>query len=494
MLVLELNEVPYKVIDAFVQRHPHSHWAEAVQRAARFEVFNPDSGQLHPKVSWQTFHRGVPDHVHGFLEYNQTDAPGAESCPNIWDRLRRAGHSVGVGASIGAWPVPEDHENIAFYLPDPFAPEPVAIPERLATFQQFNTRAVAHSGRNVRTGGFRFLDVARLAGNMAMLGISPATVWSTVEQLIDERRNHKRVVRRRNIQALLSFDVVLHQIRKQHPAFATIFANHVAAAMHRYWAAAFPDDYEQNNMHEDWRRDYGDEIDVAMTHADHMIGRLLKLAREQQDVKILVTSSMGQHAIEHEVTHNQLMISDMQAFMRAIGFENDEYRQLPGMEPEYVIDCRDEATADRFRGVLRQQVVVDGEPPMVKPSNATQTAFLVFRTNVDIDRILVNDREVPLTEAGLHVEAIQDMAGSTAQHVPAGSCLVFDGRNDLSRHSDAREHDMTRITTSILAHFDVPWDAPLQEPIEALVNALNDSGQASSQRSVGLTTGSTVAG
>ena len=58
LIVLELNEVPDRVIDAYVAERPDSHWARVLARSARFVAATPDTIQLHPKLSWQTFHRG----------------------------------------------------------------------------------------------------------------------------------------------------------------------------------------------------------------------------------------------------------------------------------------------------------------------------------------------------------------------------------------------------------------------------------------------------
>ena len=73
LIVLEINEVPYRVIDSFVADNPDSKWASVLKRSAKFIAATPDQIQLHPKLSWQTFHRAVPDVEHGFVEYNQKD-------------------------------------------------------------------------------------------------------------------------------------------------------------------------------------------------------------------------------------------------------------------------------------------------------------------------------------------------------------------------------------------------------------------------------------
>jgi len=475
LVVLELNEVPDRVIDSYVEANPDSNWARIIQRSARFVAATPDTIQLHPKLSWQTFHRGVPDNEHGFVEYNQTEAPGKPEFPPVWEVLRRSGRSIGVGASIGSYPVPDgdDAKDISFYLTDPFAPTFETIPPRLGAFQRLNNLAVQRSGRNVRKGGFEKSDVARLIANLPRLGITPSTCLHTASHLVEERRNRARVVRRRNIQARMTFDVAFNEVRRTKPDFATIFANNVAAAMHRYWAAKFPDDYDDMRMPAEWRDTYSGEIDAAMDEADYMLGRLEKFARANPDYRVMVIASMGQAAVEHEVIENQLIIKDFDAFMHTLGFDTADYEKLVGMEPEYVVRFSEAAGLERFKS--RCEALGIGEQrPHLKPTDDRQTTFLVFQNNVSFDHVSLEGREIPLAEAGLHIEPIQDMSGSTAQHVRGGCCFVFDGRGDLSSIGEPGvEHDLTRVTASIVEAFGVDRADYMRAPVPSIVAAIS---------------------
>jgi len=477
IIVFEINEVPNRVIDSYIKNNPSSNWASVVNRSARFVAATPDKIQLHPKLSWQTFHRGVPDHKHGFVEYNQTEAEGKQYYPPVWELIKNAGKEIGCGASIGSYPVPEDTKNISFYLTDPFAPTFETVPSYLGAFQRLNNLAVQRSGRNVRRGGFGLSEVSALLLNLPRLGISISTLFKTVKQLVAERRNSARIVRRRNIQALMTFDVVFKQIKNSKPDFSTVFANHVAASMHRYWAAKFPNDYEQNRMPAQWRETYSGEIDAAMDEADYMLGRLDKFTKANPEFSVLVVASMGQEAIEHEPVHNQLIIGNFDAFMSALGFAPDEYEKLTGMEPEYVVEFKNADGLEKFKRVCKN-VDIDGESPTVKPINDNQCAFLIFQNNIDISAISVDAVNVSLADAGLIIDNIQDMSGSTAQHVPGGCCFVFNGVSDLSTYSNLdQEFDLVAVTSTILAALDVNSESYMQNPVPAVLNALKDSSE-----------------
>lgn len=472
VIVLELNEVTNRVIDTYISENPSSHLASVVQRSARFVAATPDKIQLHPKVSWQTFHRGVPDHMHGFVEFNQTKAEGKENYPPLWEIITDAGKRIGCGASIGSHPVPENPDNVSFYVTDPFAPSFETVPAYLSSFQRLNNLAVQRSGRNVRRGGFGVSDVSSLLLNLPRLGISFSTIAKTARQLISERLNSVRIVRRRNIQALMTFDVVFNQLKKSRPDFSTIFANHVAACMHRYWAAKFPNDYQVNRMPQEWRDTYAGEIDAAMDEADYMIGKLDKFTKDNPEYTVLVVASMGQEAIEHEVIRNQLIIDDFDAFMHTLGFESGEYEKLTGMEPEYVVEFKVKDGLKKFEQVCRT-TKINGQNPDVKPRNDTQCSFEVFHNNIDFTSISVSGKSTDLGDAGLLIEEIQDMSGSTAQHVSAGCCFVFNGATDLSVHSDLEsEVDLVSVTSSILSALDIESSPYMQRPEPAIVNAL----------------------
>lgn len=474
IIVFEINEVPNRVIDSYINDNPSSHWASVTKRAARFIAATPDKIQLHPKLSWQTFHRGVPDHEHGYVEYNQTETNSEQNHPPVWELVKNAGKKIGCGASIGSYPVPENTDNVSFYLTDPFAPTFETVPPYLGSFQRLNNMAVQRSGRNVRKGGFGLSEVASLVMNIPRLGISVGTLFKTAKQLVSERRNSTRIIRRRNIQALLTFDVVFQQIKKSKPDFSTIFANHVAANMHRYWAAKFPNDYEVNRMPEDWRETYSGEIDAAMDEADYMIGRLDKFTKANPEFTVLVVASMGQEAIEHEPTHNQLIIDNFDAFMGSLGFNSNEYEKLTGMEPEYVVEFASSEGLEKFKNITKT-LDINGQRPTVKPINDTQTAFLVFQNNIDIESISVDGKAVSIADAGLVIEPIQDMSGSTAQHIPGGCCFVFNGISDLSAHSNLEvEHDLVSVTSSILEALEVDSESYMRTPVPAVVDALRD--------------------
>lgn len=450
IIILELNEVPFSVIDDYAGRHPKSNWARVVKAGARFDTFNPDIGRLHPKTSWQTFHRGVENTVHKIIEYNQSDDEINQKYPNFWQIARDSGKSIGCGASIGSYPVPSTLENVAFYLPDPFSPAYDTYPPYLESFQSLNNVAVAKSGRVVRKG-LPIGAVASFMLNLPRMGISLKTLSKVARQLISERKDRKRIVRRRTIQGLMTFDVCLKQIRGSSPDMSTIFSNHVASSMHRYWAASFPDDYEENNMPLWWQEQYSGEIEYAMDEADYMLGELLKYSKQNPEYRIVCLGTMGQAGVAHKVAKNQTIIKDFEKFLKVLGFDPGTYQRKGGMEPLYVIEFPDEAGCGRFVETMSSVKINERAPTTVSRLNENQVRFSIGQTNVPEEiSVSVGNRTYQSVDAGIKVEAIQDLASSTAQHVPEGACLVFSGTEDLSSYSGNKMVPLMSVTSSLL--------------------------------------------
>lgn len=474
LVVFELNEVPYKVWDYFVSLKKYSNTARLLRLSAQYTVKTPDATHLHPKISWQTFHRGVPDSTHGIIEYNDVPEAVDEQYPQIWDILRKNGISVGIGASIGSYPIPATRENIDFYLPDPFALAPEAKPKKLELFQQFNLGAVHKSGRVVRRGTNK-KQALQLLLNAPMLGISPRTMMDVVLQIVIERLNKRRIVRRRTIQAQLSFDVVFAQIRRTQPDFATLFSNHVASSMHRYWAATFPEDYvgggnfagrnsnleqetTENRMPPEWINAYRDEIPFAMSRTDRMLGALMNFVDRHPEYCLLVMTTMGQRAARAVPVRSQVIVEDFSALMAALGFDSHEWQRLPGMEPVYGLKFVSDHRFNAFNEQLSRTTVC-GQPVQINKIDAAgcRIFFSLKVRDVEQDEFVVrvgNAFKDP-GECGLRIEPIQDMAPSTGWHTPFGSAIFYDPQRPLSAKGGRSIVDSTAFTAAILDHFGI---------------------------------------
>lgn len=89
----------------------------------------------------------------------------------------------------------------------------------------------------------------------------------------------------------------------------------------------------------------------------------------------------------------------------------------------------------------------------------------------DAIKVYFRNNAYDLEEMGLALESIQDMTGSTAQHVPQGICLIYDAKKDLSQYMQHREEiATTQVTSAILQLLDIPTPSYMSVPPKTLVD------------------------
>src|SRR5207237_3638000 len=113
------------------------------------------------------------------------------------------------------------------------------------------------------------------------------------------------------------------------PAFSTFFTNHVAASMHRFWAAAFPGDYQTFQYTQEWVQTYAREIEFAMSNVDAFLSQLLTFADDNPEYALWVVSSIGQAATEARLVNTQLHLADPAMFMKMLGIREEYWRPRP---------------------------------------------------------------------------------------------------------------------------------------------------------------------
>ncbi len=454
IILFELNEVPSRVLDAYCAAKPDSELALLVQHARRFETLTEDVGSLSPWITWPSLHRGVNNERHLLGDFGQSTADADGEYPSIWQFLSDSDVPVGVCGSLHSYPLPEHPERYAFYLPDTFAAGSECFPEVLDSFQAFNLAMARESARNVDSR-IPWSAALRLLASVPRLGFKPATMIDVARQLIDERLTPPRVVRRRTYQSVLAFDVFMHQLVRTQPAFATFFTNHVASAMHRYWAAAFPEDYAETTHTPEWIRTYRDEIFWCMDRASDMLGRLRSFVTEHPEYTIWVATSMGQEATVARACETQLYVTDAQRLMTALGFPQGSWQSRPAMLPQFNV-----AVAPQDQETLVSNLAkfaIDGQPVSCRVSDAGFVSMDFGHPNL-ADPVLVtlsNERR-SAESIGLTNIEIQDKSGTSAYHIPQGCLIVFDPRLQRTDAGTIPSISSLEIAPAILRNFGIP--------------------------------------
>lgn len=462
VILFEINEIPYRVLDAFCRRHPDSSLARSLPACTQYLSWSDDEIELSPWITWPTLHRGVTFARHGIQHFGQDLHEVDDRYPPVWKLLADAGLRVGVFGSLHSAPMPADAKRYTFYLPDTFAATSDAHPAPLAAFQDFNLSMARASARTVAKD-VQWGAGLRLLPQLPALGIRPATLLDTAGQLARERSQPWLRVRRRTYQSVFGFDVFMKQLQRTQPDFATFFTNHVASSMHRYWAAAFPEDYDEISYDEVWRDRWRDEIDFAMAKLDAMFGRLVQFTDAHPDYVLIAASSMGQAATETKAFSTHLFLQDLGRFLARLGLAPGEWERRPAMEPDVnvvVVPGKVEAFRARL-GTL----VIDEKPFGFREKDGGFFNLVVAGTNLHEKPpyAVLGGEPTSYAELGLVNLELEDEAGGCAYHVPDGVLLAYDPTERRGDASRVRVRT-TELAPFLLAHFGVTVPSYMERP------------------------------
>lgn len=463
IILFECNEIPYKVIDSFVEKHPRSHVARVFGLSKQFETICEDQVELDPWISWPTLHRGVIDEQHRIFHLGQALEQANAKYPPVWKLLTDAGVSVGIMGSLhtSTPPSPSEISRYAFYVPDFFSDSDFAHPPRLKPFQGFNLAMTRRSARNVDTS-VAWKEMLRFTTNYVFNGLSFSTIKGTVSELAGEMRQPHLKCRRRSVQPMITLDVFLDEMNRSKPQFATLHSNHVAAAMHRFWAAAYPNDVPDNSMPKDWMEKYSGEVEYAMSVFDMMIGRLSKFVEANAGYRLLVTSSLGQAAVQTSSTKGFHTITDLPRFMSKLGLSQDQWKQRFAMVPCLSVIV-DEAQADAFEARLRT-VAVDGHsivndiqeiaPLSYSRTDSSFQLFFYFDHYEGAMQASLQGQPCTFADLGIGFYEHQDNVACSARHTPNGILAVYDPARPSVDRKRSRISTLD-IAPALLQHFGV---------------------------------------
>ena len=458
VILFELNEVPYRVLDWYSELKPKSHIAKlaAGSRQYRTYIGETDDQSLQPVATWSTLHRGVPADQHRVRAFGQPLEKADSDYPPIWRILAEHGARVGVFGSLLSYRMPENLANYAFYFPEPLANEPSTHPAYLSPFQEFNLAMSRLSGRQVSTA-IDWKLVSRIIPTLPKLGLTARTFATVVRQLVGERLKPATKGRRRSIQSVLAFDIFMREIQEKKPVFSTFFTNHVASAQHRFWAALFPEDYPESHYSQEWIDKHKDEIKYAMDIADGFAGRLIKFVTRNPSYILLVASSMGQEAFNSEPSLSYLAISDFRRFMSAMGFSPEQYEQRSVMMPCYGVALNPDLI-NEFKQKLNS-VSIGGKSLTVEYHDGGY--FLIdmsFSNYSGPQHVTFAGKGISFESMGISVVDDEEGAYLSADHQPEGILLMYDpvDSGPLPKPSINDKISVLEIAPSILRHFGVP--------------------------------------
>ncbi len=293
VILYELNEVPWEVVDLYVSGRRHSNLAALLHAGLSLTTQNDDPVPLQPWRTWPTFHTSTYTGEHNSIDLGQD--PSTFNGDPIWCVAESAGLSVGLFGPLQSWPS-RDLAHGGFFVPDTFSRSPETVPAALSRFQQFNitmTRENTFSADS-RPGTFQMVTAGF---DLVARGLTPRSMRDLTGQLVQELRDARYKGRRPSLQVLPSFDLYWRLHRRYRPHLSIFFTNHVASMMHRYWGDWVPD-YAQT---ERYTPDpvFRQFVPSAMDASDRQLGRIRRYVDSNPGSTLIVASSMGQGGIPY---------------------------------------------------------------------------------------------------------------------------------------------------------------------------------------------------
>jgi hypothetical protein len=449
MICYELNEVPWRVLDYYIEQRPQSFFAKNIDRFTQLTTVTRDSGELHPWSTWPTMHRGVNNDCHDIRYINQ-DLSGTKAYPPVWEILARSGVSVGVFGSLQSYPLFKN-ENVAFYLPDTFSPDEAAYPKSIVPFQKFNLKM---AGKNkATTSRLSFVDFLQ-APRLLMAGVGVGSLIKAGQHLLSERLDSKNKSLRPAMQAHLAFDVFWKLLNCHRPQFATFFTNHVASLMHRYWMYTFPEDFSSQPPRDNFFEFHKQTILKGMDIVDKQLEQISAFS-EDFGYELIISSSMGQEAIDRGEYIPELQLTTIKFLTQM--FECKEPVKLnPAMQPDVAFEFRSKSSFDHFKNESQELLGPDGEkilrlrytPKGLTLNLSIQSSHAIAKSG----QLSYRGKTHPVEDFGFKVFRRDP---GTGYHVPEGIWL-WRGNHKLPKLEPRQRVDSCTYLPAILTYFNLP--------------------------------------
>ncbi len=440
IILLEFNEVPWRVIDHCLTQDRYPHISRFFASARTYTSVSDDSGELSPWVTWPSLHRGMNNAAHGVKMLGQE--PSTFSGVPIWQEFRKAGLPIGICGSMQSWPAVDPGPG-GFYVPDTFAKDERCYPTWIEPLQKFNLAQVQKNARVVNVKSLTKSEMVRVGMHLPRFGIRARTLSSLALQVAAERVTPARSARRPIFQALLFWDLFRKLYRPREPvAFATFFTNHVAGMMHRYWHSVFPQDYPVEFLGRlgPPETEHVKAFEFGLEILDGMVSDVLEMAAVNPEIIIVLATSMGQAAVQRDQHRGyDLTIPDIIRLLAALGERRDGIRPLMAMAPQVVAEIEDGATRVSVTHKLLSSRTESGVA-LFRCDEIGSTLSISYMTPSQADWdaggfTFESDgtkHRVQWQDAG--IGRVETTPG-TAYHVPEGVVAVFDPKTPCSEDS-----------------------------------------------------------
>ncbi|MDJ0656790.1 MAG: hypothetical protein QNJ40_21695 [Xanthomonadales bacterium] len=455
LLVLEANEIPLRVVREFASRNPTSTIAGVLNDHTAIETWAADVAEddLYPSQTWASLNTGKPYEEHRIRWYNDVK----QFSDFFWHQIAAKGRPTVLVGTLHSSPLDQyvDDGNYRLVVPDCFASTDETRPHDFEHFQHFNLAVTGENGRKTSMG--RTLASAAVAlaryPRPSRWGLTTRSVSDISRLTASALANKERL---RCAQFPMMAEIFLAGLRREKPDLGVGFTNHVAANMHRYWYALYPDDFETKAYPEKWVKKYQNEIMRAMALLDSWLEKFKRFAIDN-DYLLLLTTSMGQKAnakldpdyvVENAIDYrldNPLLLLD-----RLLEGRDASITHETAMVPQYTFafptDEQAEAAALRLReyGCTRSQerhgYYLTDEARVTGPKKLKGLVLgvEVVRNKLTLtasvssdfeDKVMLGDRSFGPRDLGFVEFEVEDHHSGC--HSPAGTLLAINDRTGV---------------------------------------------------------------
>lgn len=449
VIVLEANEIPLKLFRYYAERKPHSAIATLLEQAMVLatEASDVHPRSLYPSQSWASLNTGVPYDLHNIHWYHD---PKPASYPFYWRLLADHGHRVGLVSTLHTSPAKQhiDSQNIKFLIPDCFAEDVQTKPNQFEVFQQINLKQT-EANKRVASPLHIGMDELKFLMAFPRLGMRLSTLGSIsflLGEILLKRVNKERI---RVLQFLFLKDIFLKAIRSYDVDLAVFFTNHVAASMHRYWYALFPDEYDSPLYDRVWIDQYKEEILYSLSLLDDFLGEMMNHCTKTDKTLILVTS-MGQYAnpFLKKADSNQFILESLKPLLKILEIPRDSCDILTDMVPEYSLRFHDINIAKK--ALIK---FTECKSPGIKFDPELNGNVLTIDLWADPDR---QDFEIDgacFTDKQLGLKKIPVLDSHTGRHHPLGSLFIYGGHGGEKKQAPV---NYLEYAPALCEYFHVP--------------------------------------
>jgi hypothetical protein len=470
VILYELNEVPWEVVDYYRESRPKSNLATILDGGQTLTTVHDESVPLQPWRTWPSLHTSMYDHN----SFDLGQDPATFRGDPIWDVAERAGLSVGLFGPLQSWP-PREFAHGGFYVPDTFSQDAKAYPPSLQRFQQFNL-AMTSENNFSSDSPLSPKMLAATGVDLLRLGLTPKSAYTLAAHLVREQKDERYKSLRPSMQVLPSFDLYWRLHRKHEPRLSIFFTNHVASMMHRFWGDVMPGYTTEHNYVAD--EVFGGFILTAMDFADRQLGTIRKYLASHPQAMLVVAASMGQGPVEIRFTNRGLFVLDDHAqLVSRLGLQPAKLGRT--MYPHLSLVFADEAAAQAAVAPL-ESVTVEGVGSLFTLFRL-EGRTVTFAINIALGetgggfgmstplrfRPTGSHSEVSGTPADLGLTYRPRVGGdNTGYHVPKGMLVAYG--SGVSADPSRKEVDVLDVAPSLLANVLNVEPAPSMKGLPSL--------------------------